>query len=97
MPNLRKCKVAVTDIEGVTHKVDVTAESLNEAVGMAIAVFRKEEWASMLPEMSTARIEVQQPIVEHTVNLQAWWKWLDRNGITPRDVVVKKRIRELLG
>jgi hypothetical protein len=63
------------DIEGVTHKVDVTAESLNEAVGMAIAVFRKEEWASMLPEMSTAQIEVQQPTVEHTVNLQAWWKW----------------------
>ena len=42
----------VTDIEGVTHKVDVTAESLNEAVGMAIAVFRKEEWASMLPRVS---------------------------------------------
>lgn len=84
MPNLRKCRVIVKDIEGTTHAVDVTAESLNEAVGMAIAVFRKEECASMLPEMSTAQIEVQQTTVEHTVNLQAWWKSLDRTGVAPR-------------
>lgn len=59
VPNLRKCRVTVRDIEGVTHKVDVTAESLNEAVGLAIAIIRKEEWASMLPEVSAAQIEVQ--------------------------------------
>jgi hypothetical protein len=84
VPNLRKCTVTVKDIEGVVHVTTVTAESLNEAVGLAIAAFRKEPWASMLPEMSSARIEVQQPIVEHEVNLQAWWKWLDRTGVAPR-------------
>jgi hypothetical protein len=96
VPNLRRCRVTVTDIENVTHTTCVTAESLNEAVGLAIAVFRKEEWASMLPEMSTAVIEVQQPTVEHKVSLQAWWKWLDRTGVAPHDVMLRKRIRELL-
>ena len=96
MPNLRSCRVTVKDIEGTIHATEVTAESLNEAVGMAIAVFRKEQWASMIPEMSSAQVEVQPPVVEHTVNLKNWWQWLGRTGVSPHDTILRKRIRDLL-
>ncbi len=50
----------------------------------------------MLPELSAAQIEVQQPTVEHTVSRSAWWKWLERTGVAPREMILRKRIRELL-
>jgi hypothetical protein len=97
MANLRRCRVVVKDIEAVVHSTEVTAESLNEAIGLALAVFRKEEWAALLPESARVQIEVQTPTVEHTVELQKWWTWLDRTGgLSPRETILRKRIRELL-
>jgi len=96
VPNLRRCRVTVKDIEGVIHSTVVTAESLNEAVGLALVAFRKEEWAAMLPEMSTASIEVQQPVVEHTVSLKTFWQWLEGASKAPRETLLKQRIQGLL-
>ena len=96
MPNLRKCRVTVKDIEGVVHAVDVTAETLNEAVGQAVALFRRDEWASALPEAGEVHVEVRQPPVEHSINLKDFWRWLDASSKSPRDLMLKGRVRGLL-
>ena len=38
-----RCRVSFTDSEGVLHGVDVEAESLYEAVAIAVAQFREDE------------------------------------------------------
>jgi hypothetical protein len=35
-------------------------------------------------------------VVEHTVHLQKWWTWLGRTGISPRETILRNRLRELL-
>lgn len=96
MPNLRKVRVTLQDVEGVSHSTTVTATSVNEAIGLALVVFRREEWAAMIPEMTKVLLEVQPPAVEHSVDLRKWWKWLEARGNSPAEVSLRQRIRELL-
>jgi hypothetical protein len=41
---LRTCKVACRDLAGNDHTVEVTAESLYEAVGKALVIMRQNDW-----------------------------------------------------
>lgn len=38
-----RCRVSFTDADGVLHGVDVDAESLYEAVAIAVAQFREDD------------------------------------------------------
>ena len=64
MSNLRACRVTCVDLKGVAHTVEVTAESLYEAVAMAYNALGKNGWAGELPSgMAKIEVEVAQPIV----------------------------------
>jgi len=80
----------VKDAEGVTPEVDVTAESLNEAI------FRKQSWVSIINDREDILVEVQQPTIQHRVNQEKFWTWLQATGIAPRDIYLRKRVRDLL-
>jgi hypothetical protein len=41
VPNVRVCRVSFTDTEGITHAAQVSASSLYEAAGLALAEFRR--------------------------------------------------------
>jgi len=41
---MRSCRVIIEDADGTEHGVRVTASSLYEAVALAIAAFRGDEW-----------------------------------------------------
>jgi hypothetical protein len=57
---LRSCRVSLKDIEGITHSVNVQADTLFEAAAAAIAGFRQEGWAAQaLTPTATQRVEVQ--------------------------------------
>lgn len=43
---LRSCRVTVQDLEGVTHTVEVTAESLYEAIAQGLAALRRNDWVA---------------------------------------------------
>ena len=45
---VRSCRVSVEDMQGITHTVDVTAESLYEAVAQGLAALRGREWIAGL-------------------------------------------------
>jgi len=40
---VRSCKVTIQDMEGITHTVDVTAETLYEAVALGMAAIRTDD------------------------------------------------------
>jgi hypothetical protein len=41
---VRACSVSFQDVRGVRHVIDVEAESVYEAVVMAVQRFRKDPW-----------------------------------------------------
>ena len=94
---LRTCIVTCRDIIGVEHTVEVTAESLYEAVARGLAAFRNADWVSRLGTgQTTITIVVKQPEVAHKIRMRDFEAWLESNGRSPAEMALKSRLRELL-
>ena len=95
---LRTCTVSYRDGKDVKHVVEVTADSLYEAVAQALRVFGENDWIDAMSRGQTIiSVLVRQPEVEHRVRLQDFEHWLEAQGRTPAEVSLKSRLRELLG
>ena len=92
---IRSCRVTIEDMEGVVHTVEVTAESLYEAVAQGLAALRGKDWVAGMRE--TVKVSVSEVRIEHQVNLTEFTKWLDRHGRSPREIIRRKRARSILG
>jgi hypothetical protein len=96
--SVRSCKVTIQDMEGVSHTVEVTAETLYEAVALGMAAIRTDEWVTGIAQgLNPVRVRVTNVPVEHEVKLMVFAKWLERTGGTPREISDRKRIRSILG
>jgi phosphatidylserine/phosphatidylglycerophosphate/cardiolipin synthase-like enzyme len=94
---LRSCRVTCRDIDGVEHTVELTADSLYEAVARGLAVFRNADWVSQIGSgQTTITVAVKQPEIEHKVRMRDFQAWLESNGRSPAEMAVKSRLRELL-
>lgn len=93
---LRSCKVACRDIAGTDHTVEVTAESLYEAVGKALLILRQDPWVDQIGEgLTEVRVRVSQPAVEHKVLVKDFRRWLENQGKTPAECALKSRLAEM--
>ena len=96
--SVRSCRVTIQDLEGVTHTVDVTAESLYEAIAQGLAALRGREWIAGLQQQGLVRVSVSDVHVEHHVRLADFAQWLEKPGAkSPRELVQRKRARSVLG
>lgn len=94
---LRNCTVSYCNLKGVTHVIEVTADSLYEAVAQSLRVFRESDWIDEVGGgQTTISVVVRQPEVEHKVRIQEFERWLETQGRTPAEVSLKGRLRELL-
>ena len=76
---IRSCKVTIEDMNGVSHTVDVTAETLYEAVALGMAAIRTDDWVNGIAEgLNPVKVRVTNVPVEHEVRLMDFTKWLDR-------------------
>ena len=57
------------DLEGIAHTVEVTPESLYEAVAQGLAALRGREWIAGLPQQGMVKVSVADVRVEHQVRL----------------------------
>src|SRR6201987_3180607 len=95
---LRCCQVSCRDLKGFEHTVEVTADSLYEAVAQGLRLFRQNDWVDDLGQgQTTFKVAVRNPEVEHKVRVQYFERWLESQGRTPAEVSLKSRLRELLG
>jgi hypothetical protein len=95
---VRACKVTIQDMEGVTHTVTVTAETLYEAVALGMASIRTSDWATGIARgLNTVKVRVTNVAVEHEVALKDFTKWLDKTNGSPREITDRKRIKTILG
>lgn len=95
---LRSCRVSVTDLNGVRHSAEVTASTLYEAVALGLAAIRAHDWVSVIPKgLNTVDVSVSEVAVTHSVRFRDFENWVNRSGGAPRDVLLRDRIREILG
>ena len=95
---LRTCTVAIKDLRDVDHSVEVTAETLYEAIATALATLQQDNWVGEIgQEYTTVSVVVQQPPVKHEVKLKDFVSWLGRQGRSPAEVMLKQKLDKILG
>jgi len=76
----------------------VSAESLYEAAALGLEALVTAELTEARPGLgSTLEITVHPPTVTHRVRIQQLKEWLKRTAVSPRELVLKKRLRERIG
>src|SRR6516162_531680 len=83
------------DPQGVEHTVEVSAQSLYEAVAQALRVFREYEWCDLALAASVV-VRIRQPAVEHRVKIRDFYNWLEAAGRSPAEMALKNRLRDVL-
>src|ERR1700734_2133831 len=95
---LRTCTVAVKDLRDVEHSIEVTAETLYEAIATALAALQQDNWVGEIGQgFATVTVVVQQPPVKHEVKMKDFVSWLGRQGRSPAEVVLKQKLERILG
>ena len=78
---------------GRHHSVEVEAEGLYEASVLGICAFRKHE---LQPAgLTELQVEVHSSIT-HTLPIRKVHEWLQRSVRTPKEAVLKERLRALM-
>ena len=95
---LRNCTVAVKDVQDVEHSIEVTAETLYEAIATALATLQKDLWVGEIGQgLATVTVLVQQPPIKHEVKMKDFLSWLGRQGRSPAEVTLKQKLERILG
>jgi hypothetical protein len=95
---VKSCSVTIADMEGVSHTVTVTAETLYEAVALGVATIRHKDWVEGPTQVfNTVEVSVSEIPIKHTVRLKDFNAWLEREGGMPRDIIHRKKVRQILG
>ena len=95
---LKSCRVTCRDSQGVSHTVEVTAQTLYEAVAQALLLFRENDWTDDTKRVPGAVVvRIKQPEIEHRVLIRDFENWLESASRSPAEMVLKTRLRALLG
>jgi hypothetical protein len=87
------CLVSYVDTSGIRHTVEVEADSLYEAVVLGVRAFREHDCEP--GEVRPIDVEMRKSIT-HSVNLRRVQEWLQGASRSPKEKVVKERLKELL-
>jgi hypothetical protein len=94
-----RCRVSFTDSEKLEHSAEVEAESLYEAVALAVADFREDPLLHDRPAATTEfTVAVLRNPTEHKIRLSQVAKWAQpttREG--PAGILKRQKVRALLG
>ena len=90
---MASCIVSYLDSEGLRHAVEVEAESLYEAAVLAIRIFRQHGCEP--GQASRLEVEVRSSVI-HTITPLRVREWLNGGAKTPKEAVMKERLRALM-
>jgi hypothetical protein len=93
---VRTCRVTCRDAQGVEHTVQVTAQSLFEAVAQALRVFREHDWSNDPSGSASVVVTIKPAEVEHRVRIKDFQSWLESAPKGPAEMALKRRLREIL-
>jgi hypothetical protein len=87
------CIVSFLDLSGIRHSVEVQADSLYEAVVLAVRTFKQHDCDP--GEVNKLEVEIRSSVT-HEVTLRKVRQWLNGGARTPKEAVMKDRLRELI-
>jgi hypothetical protein len=90
------CRVSFTDLEGIRHSVEVTAESLYEAAVLGLKALKTSPWVEAVGPGTRLEIQVTEPAAVHFLLVAQLTRWLNGGATNPSEVLRKKKLRELL-
>ncbi len=90
---MRFCIVSYLDTEGLRHSVEIQADSLYEAVVIAVRTFREHDCEP--GEVSKLEVEIRSSVT-HEITLKKVRQWLNGGARSPKEAVTKERLREML-
>ena len=80
------------------HSLEVTAETLFEAIAEAIVALHGNDWVGEIGRgLTTVSVTVRHPEVTHVVKIMDFEKWLNGPSKSPAEIMLKVRLREILG
>jgi hypothetical protein len=91
------CRVSYTNEDGM-HSVEVTAETLFEAVALAIAEFRDDKTIASQPgPMTDLMVRVIRKPTDHVIKLKRVQEWAQfSNTTSPAELIRRERVRKML-
>jgi hypothetical protein len=92
-----RCSVSFEDSEGITHSAHVQAESLYEAVALAVAEFQQDPMVPHPAPTTQFLIAIDRPAIEHRIRLSQVSRWAEsttREG--PAGMMKRQRVKGLL-
>lgn len=92
----RTCLVTVTDMRGIKHVAEVTADTLFEAAVLGLAALKSDEWNGEIGPSTRLEIRVQAPATTHVLSVQQIERWLDGGAKSPNEQVRKRKLKEML-
>lgn len=94
-----RCAVTFTDDDGIAHTAHVHAESLYEAVALAVADFRQDQLVPLPAPTAEFTVAIERPPIEHRIRLNQVAKWAEtettREG--PAGITRRRKLLALLG
>jgi hypothetical protein len=92
---VRSCRVSYLDSGGIEHTVQVSAQTLYEAVAQALRAFRDQPWCDHDLRQSAASVLVKNapPQIEHRVKISDFEAWLACAGKSPVEAILARRAR----
>jgi hypothetical protein len=90
---VRACSVSFTDHEGIRQSVNVQAETLYEAVAVAMAFGEHRCLPGPTRQME---VKARSPSVTHTVSVAKVREWLGASAKSPREKIVKERLKGMM-
>jgi hypothetical protein len=93
---VRTCTVSFTDVKGIKHSVELTADSLFEAAATGLKLLRTGDWNDPPNQGALLEVEVRNPSVRHTVSVRQLARWLNGASSSPRESMKKSALRKML-
>jgi len=93
---LRACTVSFKSARDIRHGVDVEAESLYEAVVLAIRCFRSDPWIEQVAPGTVLDVEVREPSTKHAITLQQVERWIASSTPNPLEASKKAKLKLIL-
>jgi hypothetical protein len=90
---MRSCIVSYLDSSGIRHTVEVQADSLYEAAVLAVRILKEHDCAP--GEISKLEVEIRSSVT-HEITLKRVRQWLNGGAKSPKEAVMKERLREML-
>jgi hypothetical protein len=92
----RICKVSFKDARGIRHAAEVEADSLFEAVILAVRLLKASPWVDVVGPSTLFDVEVREPSTSHSITMQQVQRWLDGASPSPNESVRKAKLKNVL-